>query len=313
MVFGVDATFNGRFTLLSASGSTLTYAKTAADVATGPVDFGGAIGTYLNVSNKALTSNVATLTTSVVHGFAVGDLVAIGGIDETFNGIVSVASVPTTTTFTYAKTATDVPSAAVSGGYAAPQVPTQYYIRIPNDAIMDAAGNFYAGYLDSTYVFTTGVDTVKPALMMSDPPSGMTTFAVLNNAGNGPRSISMVFSEGISAGTGNITLAQTGGSSTTFDVASGVTISSTTATFTPASILATNAAFTVSVPAGAFSDSSGNLNLAFSFSFATNVPAPGSAPSGPAPFNPIGGTAPFNPIGGTAPFNPNLDLQMLQN
>jgi hypothetical protein len=248
VVSGVDATFNGRFTLLSASGSTLTYAKIAADVATGPVDFGGAIGTYLNVSNKALTSNVATLTTSVVHGFAVGDLVAVGGIDATFNGIVSVASVPTTTTFTYAKATTDVPSAAVSGGYAAPQVPTQYYLQIPNDAIRDAAGNLYAGYLDRTYVFTTGVDTVKPALFSSDPPSGMTTFSVRNNAGNGPRSISMVFTEGISAGTGNITLAQTGGSSTTFAVSSDVTISSTTATFTPASLLAENAAFTVSVP-----------------------------------------------------------------
>jgi hypothetical protein len=67
-----------------------------------------------SVSNKALTSNVATLTTAAAHGFDVGDTVAITGVDSTFNGTYTIASVPSTTTFTYAKTATNVTSAAVS-------------------------------------------------------------------------------------------------------------------------------------------------------------------------------------------------------
>jgi N4-gp56 family major capsid protein len=67
-----------------------------------------------SVSNKALTSNVATLTTSAAHGFDVGDTVAITGVDATFNGTYVIASVPSTTTFTYAKTASNVTSAAVS-------------------------------------------------------------------------------------------------------------------------------------------------------------------------------------------------------
>jgi hypothetical protein len=67
------------------------------------------------VSNKALTSNVATITTSATHGFAVGDYVVVSGVDATFNGTYLVASVPTTTTFTYAKTATNVTSAAATG------------------------------------------------------------------------------------------------------------------------------------------------------------------------------------------------------
>ena len=67
-----------------------------------------------SVSNKALTSNVATLTTSAAHGFDVGDTVAITGVDATFNGTYTIASVPSTTTFTYAKTASNVTSAAVS-------------------------------------------------------------------------------------------------------------------------------------------------------------------------------------------------------
>jgi hypothetical protein len=67
------------------------------------------------VSNKALTSNVATITTSATHGFAVGDYVVVSAVDATFNGTYLVASVPTSTTFTYAKTATNVTSAAATG------------------------------------------------------------------------------------------------------------------------------------------------------------------------------------------------------
>jgi len=66
------------------------------------------------VSNKALTSNVATLTTTAAHGFAVGESVTVTEVDSTFNGTYVITAVPTTTTFRYAKTATDVVSAAVS-------------------------------------------------------------------------------------------------------------------------------------------------------------------------------------------------------
>ena len=66
------------------------------------------------VTNKALASNVATLTTSSAHGFSVGQAVHITGVDATFNGTYAVASTPTGTTFTYTRTAGDVTSAAVS-------------------------------------------------------------------------------------------------------------------------------------------------------------------------------------------------------
>jgi hypothetical protein len=68
----------------------------------------------VSITNKALTSNVATLTTSAVHGLCIGMQIVITGVDATFNGEYRITSVPTTTTFTYAKTATDVPSTAVS-------------------------------------------------------------------------------------------------------------------------------------------------------------------------------------------------------
>ena len=79
--------------------------------ATDPVSF---TSSFFVVNNKALTSNVATLTTSDAHGFAVGDIVGVSGVDSTFDGDFTVVAVPTTTTFTYAKTASNVTSAAVS-------------------------------------------------------------------------------------------------------------------------------------------------------------------------------------------------------
>jgi hypothetical protein len=67
-----------------------------------------------SVSNKALTGNVATLTTSAAHNLVANDSVWIEGVDSTFNGQYTVTTVPTTTTFTYAKTASNVASTAVS-------------------------------------------------------------------------------------------------------------------------------------------------------------------------------------------------------
>jgi hypothetical protein len=67
------------------------------------------------VSNKALTDNIATLTTSAAHGLLAGDVVVVSGVDATFNGTFMILTVPTTTTLTYAKTATNVASEASSG------------------------------------------------------------------------------------------------------------------------------------------------------------------------------------------------------
>jgi len=66
------------------------------------------------VTNKALTSNVATLTTSAAHGLAVGMEIDVTGVDATFNGTYEITAV-TSTTLSYAKTAGDVTSTAATG------------------------------------------------------------------------------------------------------------------------------------------------------------------------------------------------------
>ena len=65
------------------------------------------------VSNKARLSGISTLTTSAAHGFAAGETVTVSGVTG-FDGTFEIASVPTTTTFTFAQVGDDVTSTAVS-------------------------------------------------------------------------------------------------------------------------------------------------------------------------------------------------------
>lgn len=59
-------------------------------------------------------SNVVTITTDYPHGYSVGQIVAISGVlgggGTSFNGGFTIASVPSTTTFTYAQTGSNATS-----------------------------------------------------------------------------------------------------------------------------------------------------------------------------------------------------------
>lgn len=68
------------------------------------------------ITNVALTSNVATITTSAAHGFVVGQTVTITGLTNTaLNGTYAVTAVPSATTFTFARTNSNITSTADSG------------------------------------------------------------------------------------------------------------------------------------------------------------------------------------------------------
>ena len=68
------------------------------------------------VTNKALTSNVATLTTSIAHNYKVGQTVLISGVDSTFNGTFVVTGV-TTNTISYVQIATDRKSTRLNSSH----------------------------------------------------------------------------------------------------------------------------------------------------------------------------------------------------
>jgi hypothetical protein len=97
-----------------------------------------------SVNNKALTSDVATLTTAAAHGLAIGDEVWVEGVDATFNGKYTVTGVPTTTTFTYAKVNTNVASAAVSPVGKVNKVGS---INIEAESTLASTGYLTTGYI----------------------------------------------------------------------------------------------------------------------------------------------------------------------
>jgi hypothetical protein len=76
------------------------------------------VGGTKSITNAVLSSNVVTLTVGASHGYQVGDVVVVAGLTGDFSGIngtftlTAVAS----TTISYAKTATNIASAATSAG-----------------------------------------------------------------------------------------------------------------------------------------------------------------------------------------------------
>ena len=67
------------------------------------------------ITTAALTSNVATITTSNVNGYYIGLSVTVAGLGAPYDGTFIVTGVPTTTSFTYAVTSANIASAAVTG------------------------------------------------------------------------------------------------------------------------------------------------------------------------------------------------------
>lgn len=117
-VTGVDAVFNGVYAITAIAATTISYARTNANVAstaaTGAASVAIHKGLSAVVTNKALTSNVATLTTQGPHGFTVGQRVTVAITDTVFDGDFLITAV-TSTTFSYAKTNANVTSAAATG------------------------------------------------------------------------------------------------------------------------------------------------------------------------------------------------------
>lgn len=67
------------------------------------------------ITNVVLSGNVATITTAAAHGLQVGDYVLVDASNNTFDGSYVVTTTPTTTTFTYDKTNTNIGSSGATG------------------------------------------------------------------------------------------------------------------------------------------------------------------------------------------------------
>jgi hypothetical protein len=112
----------------------------------------------VSILNAALSGNTVTINTTAAHGFTTAQSVLIENIDSTFNGIYTIASA-SGSTFTYAKTATDVTVFTPTGATASNQ---GFYNK---EANLTNAGTYivYAPTTSTLGLFprTTGVDSVS--------------------------------------------------------------------------------------------------------------------------------------------------------
>jgi hypothetical protein len=152
-------------------------------------EYGTALASTLTgtITNKALTSDVATLTTGATHGFAVGDIVVVGSVDATFNGTHVVASVPTSTTFTFVKDAANVTSAAVSPAGTFSASTKRRFAGV----VRDASDGVIKAFKDATIKPSGSVNFSESGLAFADmrvagltASSATLTSAVIGNVDN---------------------------------------------------------------------------------------------------------------------------------
>ena len=143
---------------------------------------------------------------------------------------------------------------------------TQYTLTVPAGAFMDAAGNKTA---EETLSFRTAadLDETAPTLSSSVPAADATDI-------NASLNIILTYNEPVQAGTGNITITPSGGAAITIDVTDAqVSISGAVVTINPTNSLAVSTTYTLTVPAGAIVDASGNAaaDVTRSFRTAANI------------------------------------------
>jgi len=168
-----------------------------------------------SVTNKALTSNVATLTVGT-NDFRVGMPVVVTGVDATFNGTYTITAV-TATTFSYAKTASNVssiavspPGTAVAGKTGAGNLVLATGANGTENKIVFAAGGYDSGSTQMEIVPNSKVSINIPTASTSS-----TTGALVVNGGVGiAGSVNIAGNTTI---TGNLTFG--GGSTTTANLA----------------------------------------------------------------------------------------------
>ncbi len=143
-------------------------------------------------------------------------------------------------------------------------VNTTYTLTVPAGAITDASGN--AGEL-VTISFSTAAapDTTAPTVLSSVPAQNGVAIEGTN--------IVLTYSEDVQRGTGSITITPASGGAISIPVADTrqVTIADAVVTINPTNDLDPNVGYTVSIPAGAIQDLSGNEAGVFALSFDTTL------------------------------------------
>ena len=140
---------------------------------------------------------------------------------------------------------------------------TGYVLTIPAGAFMDAAGNKTAELILS-FITAAALDETAPTVSSSVPVADATDFPANSN-------IILTYSEPVLVGTGNISITPSGGNAITIAVTdtTQVSIAGAVVTINPTNSLAVSTTYTLTVPASAIVDASGNAGSVVTLSFST--------------------------------------------
>lgn len=132
-------------TLVFAGGATKLFKLDTTDLSLDSV-----VKASKTISNVVRTSNVVTITTSVAHGYSVGDSVTVAATSTTgVNGTFTI-TVVTSTTFSYAQTGTDIVSTADTGtvtfAYTTPTNQRWRFTQFGNVIVAANGGNRLQGF-----------------------------------------------------------------------------------------------------------------------------------------------------------------------
>jgi len=87
-VSNISANYNGTYEITDIpSATTFSYALSRTSTR--------------SITSRSMANDVVTITMSAAHGFIQNENVAVSNINDTFNGVYTIVSIPTDTTFTY--------------------------------------------------------------------------------------------------------------------------------------------------------------------------------------------------------------------
>jgi hypothetical protein len=115
-----------------------------------------------SVTNKELVSDVAILT-ATAHGYSVGDIAVVTGVDATFNGTHVITAV-TTDTFSYVKDAANVTSTAVSPAGSVTVSARRRFAAV----VRDASDEIIKFVKDATTKPTSTIDFTEAGIAFAD-------------------------------------------------------------------------------------------------------------------------------------------------
>jgi hypothetical protein len=139
-ISGININYNGTYIIVSIdSPTTFSYALTRTNSKA--------------ITNKQMSSDVASITMGSEHGFVVGENVSVSGLDDTFDGTYKIVSIPTSTSFTYKIERSTVNTAAIRSifsGVATITLTSEHGFSLGEQVFVSDVGANY----DGTYTIT---------------------------------------------------------------------------------------------------------------------------------------------------------------